>query len=91
MRAAYIGGGPTNVPYVPNPALFHPFSPVSSLSPTPSAPPSPTLSSVRSVLDISRPIAARFNHAFEEQEIPRYLKDLHSLISVFVKDKLVEI
>lgn len=64
MRAAYIGGGPTNVPYVPNPTLSLPFSFVSSLLPLPSTPPSTTPTSIRIVLDISvRSLTAipRFN------------------------------
>ena len=82
MRAAYIGGGPTDVPYVPNPPLFLPFFHVSS-QPNLSLPLSSTFASTLSTSSLDRPRYSRplpspslrlqagwfiwFNDAFERE------------------------
>lgn len=85
MRAAYIGGGPTNVPYVPSPTLSLPFSFVSlpiHLRP----PPSTTPMSIRTVLDISvRSLTAilRFNDPAKKEEKKTSIKKIGRIFSFY--------
>lgn len=90
MRAAYIGGGPTNVPYVPNPPLFLPFFHVSSQPnlalPTTSSTFASTLSSDRP--RYSRPLLRLqagwfiwFNDAFERGS---WLPTIREIYTCFV-------